>query len=171
MVAAALIMLATAKALPKDIDGHSVRLSGAKATVAFVVIQDCPIARQFSPEINRIADEYSRRGIKFLIIHAYKETTVAQARTHRTEFGLRMPVVIDNTGELVRLTKTVTVPTAAVFDVRGKLVYSGRIDDRYPKLGILRSQPTRHDLRIALDQILSHQRVIPNQTAVVGCVL
>lgn len=171
MVAAILVGLIAGGFAPLDIDGHIVNLSGAKATVAFVVIYDCPVARQFSPEMNKIAAEYTRRGAKFILIQARAETSVTQARTHRQEFGFKMPVVIDRSGALVKIAKAVAVPTAAIFNFKGQLVYSGRIDDRYAKLGVLRSKPTRHDLRDALDQVLSGKRVKNPLTIVVGCLL
>ena len=36
-------------------------LDGAKATVVYFVLSDCPISNQYAPELNRICDEYEDR--------------------------------------------------------------------------------------------------------------
>lgn len=157
-----------------DIDGGKHRFAGdptVKATVLFLVLAECPIARKYAPEVNRLTKDYLSKGVRFFLVHVDPTTTVAQAKTNRNEFSYRMPVLLDRDKSLVKLTKTVAAPTAAVLSASGGLLYSGRIDDRYPALGIQRAKPTRNDLRIAIDQVLAGEKVEPASTKVVGCLL
>ena len=63
-------------------------------------------------------------------------------------------------------------PEAAVF-VAGsagpKLVYRGRIDDRYLTLGRMRTSPTVHDLEDALTAVLAGRSVVRSEAPAVGC--
>jgi len=157
-----------------DIDGGKHRLAGdakVKATVLFLVLAECPIARKYAPEVNRLTAAYSPKGVRFYLVHVDPTTTIALAKTNRQEFGYKMPVLLDRDKTLVRLAKVVAAPTAAVLSQAGTLLYSGRIDDRYPALGIQRAKPTRNDLRIALDQVLAGEKVEPSSTKVIGCLL
>jgi hypothetical protein len=72
---------------------------------------------------------------------------------------------------LVMLSKATVTPEAAVFDRAKRLVYHGRIDDRFVSLGLERPEPTTHDLADALSAMLAGKRVAPASTQAVGCFL
>jgi hypothetical protein len=48
-------------------------------------------------------------------------------------------------------------------------MYLGRIDDRFPDLGVRREEPTTHELRDALDAVLAGKPVETPRTLAVGC--
>jgi hypothetical protein len=62
-------------------------------------------------------------------------------------------------------------PEAAVLAPDGKVVYRGRIDDRYADYGKRRPEPTQRDLRDALDAVLENKPVRAPTTKVIGCYL
>lgn len=169
-LAIAVSVMAGPTVLP-DVNGVRRTVVGdprARGTVALLVFKDCPIARRFAPEIRRIHRDYSSRGLIFFTVFV-ESISVADAKQHLKEFQLEMPGIIDKT-VVVKLAEAKAVPTAAVFSPSGELVYSGRIDDRFPSLGVLRA-PRTFDLRQALDQFLSGKPVTKSRTSVVGCVL
>jgi hypothetical protein len=49
------------------------------------------------------------------------------------------------------------------------VLYRGRIDDRVADFGKRRVEPTRRDLRLALDAILAGKPVPARRTKAVGC--
>src|SRR5262249_57427365 len=61
-------------------------------------------------------------------------------------------------------------PEVAVLDAKRRLVYRGRIDDQY-RSGAARKEPTRHDLKEALDDVLAGRAVRVAQTPVDGCLI
>ena len=56
-----------------------------------------------------------------------------------------------------------------MFDAKGTLTYTGRIDDRYSAVGIERAQATRHDLEDAIAATLAGKAVKQKFTQAVGC--
>jgi len=63
-------------------------------------------------------------------------------------------------------------PEAAVFvpgGPRARLVYRGRIDDRYVAFGRVRAAPTTHDLEDAVAATLAGRPVPHDVTPAVGC--
>jgi hypothetical protein len=60
-------------------------------------------------------------------------------------------------------------PEAAVFDRNNRLVYLGRIDDRFVELGRERPVATRHELRDALSALVTGKAVRSSRTQAVGC--
>lgn len=140
----------------------------AKATVLIFLAHDCPVANAMAPELARIAAEYSKRGAKFFAVYALG--TAAEITTHRREYHLHFPGLLDPKCQLARHAGATRVPEAAVFSPTGKLLYRGRINDRAVKLGTMKPSATRHDLRDALEAILSGKPA-PAFTNAVGCYL
>ena len=60
-------------------------------------------------------------------------------------------------------------PEAAVYDRERRLIYRGRIDDRYVNIGLERPAPTRRDLEEVLTAVAAGTSVTPRMTQAVGC--
>lgn len=138
-----------------------------RATVVYFVLAECPIARRFSPEMARLAKDYAPRGVRFVM--AFADAEPPAIRAQMKGFGLAFPGAKADR-RLIALAGATTAPTAAVIGADGTVAYVGRIDDRFPTLGVQRTV-RRHDLRLALDQLLGGKPVRPSRTPVVGCAL
>jgi thiol-disulfide isomerase/thioredoxin len=144
---------------------------GKRTTVLFFLTEECPISRKYSPEMARIARDYGNAKFRFFAVHVDPATTAGRAKRHAKEFRLPFPALLDPRHEAASFAGAKVVPTAAVYDARGRLRYLGRIDDRFPALGVMRHQARREDLRRALDDILSGGSVEVPRTEAVGCTL
>jgi AhpC/TSA family len=140
-----------------------------RAVALLFVLQDCPIANGYAPEIIRLCREYHGRGARFYLVQVDPDLSDDEARKHAREHGYTCPVVVDRQHVLVRHAGATMVPEAAVFAPSGERQYRGRIDDRHAALGKRRPQPTSHDLRQALDAVLAQRPVAQPETQPVGC--
>jgi hypothetical protein len=157
-----------------DLDGRDhppLALTGQKATVFFFVLTDCPVSNAFAPEIKRICADYQPKKVATFIVHADPAVTVELAKKHAKDFGFSCPVLLDPTQVLVRATGVTMAPEGALLVPDGKVVYHGRIDDLYVDYGKRRAEPTRRDLRLALDAVLQGKDVPVATTKVIGCYL
>jgi hypothetical protein len=156
-----------------DLDGRSVNaLAGQnrKATVLIFISNDCPIANRYAPEITRLQERYQPRGVALYLVHADPQESPARIREHAREYKLTsLPILRDADHSLVRMAGAEVIPSAAVFDANRKLVYHGRIDDRFVELGQERPEATQHDLANALDALLNGREVPVKATKAVGC--
>jgi len=142
---------------------------GQKATLLIFVMHDCPIANSYAPELARIAAEYEPRGVEIFAV--YCAETPQQAAAHLSEYKLPLTGLCDSELKLARFAGATVVPEAAVFSRTGELLYRGRIDDRAVRLGAVRPEPRRRDLRLALDAVLAGRKVSPRLTTAIGCYL
>ena len=78
-------------------------------------------------------------------------------------------VLRDPRHSLVRLGQVRVTPEAAVFLPGRRLVYHGRIDNRYVELGRERTEATQHDLQTILEAILNGKPVPYATAKAVGC--
>lgn len=140
-----------------------------KATVLFFLLPDCPISNAYAPEIRRICADYSAKKVAAFVVHADPDVSPEQAKKHAKEYGLAVPVLLDPTHAVVRKTGATKAPEAVVVGPRGVLLYRGRIDDWYVDYGKRRVEPTRRDLRDALDAVLKGKAVRLPWPPALGC--
>ena len=139
-----------------------------KPAVLLFVAADCPVSNAYAPEIRRLCARYGA-AVSFTLVYADPSQSLAGARRHARLYGLPCPVVVDPAHRLTRRAGATVTPEAAVFAPGGRLVYRGRIDDRFVGYGRQRDRPAVHDLRLALDAVL-HGRAAPRPSGPpVGC--
>ncbi len=159
----------------RDLAGQPVHplavTAGTAATVLVFTAVDCPISDRYAPELQRLRDAYASPGVRFWLVYPNAGEAPAAARAHADAFGYALPVVLDPRGALVDASKVSVTPEAAVFDAVGRLVYHGRIDDRYLDFGLDRPVPTRRDLAEALGSAIGGRRVDVSETRAVGCAI
>lgn len=142
---------------------------GRKASCLIFVLHDCPIANHYSREMQRIQRDFEPKGVVFYLVYpdpAIEEETV---RRHVSEFRHTAIPLLDRKQVLVRKTGATITPEAAVILPGGRIAYRGRIDDLYAALGVRRPEPTRRDLRQALQAVSAGRKPSPERTTAVGC--
>lgn len=145
--------------------------AGAQASVLIFTRSDCPISNRYAPELNRLAASFAPRNVAFWSIYVDKSQDPALIRQHVADYQLPGRVAIDRKHRLVALVGAQVTPEAALFDARGRLVYHGRIDDRFVDLNIARPEPTQRDLEQALHTLLSGSAPTVAHLPAVGCLI
>jgi hypothetical protein len=82
--------------------------------------------------------------------------------------GLSFPFLKDVCNELADKLGVERTPEVVVLDVQHRIRYRGRIDDQFA-IGVHRPAPTRRDLALALEELLSGKDVSVAKTEPVGC--
>jgi hypothetical protein len=156
-----------------NLDGQPVDpfVPAAKARVFIFVRTDCPVSNRYAPELKRLSAEFAARGAVFSIVYADPAETSESIRQHMEEYGFPGAVIRDPAHTLVRRAKATITPEAAVFSEAGKLLYHGRIDNRYVELGKAMASPTRHDLEDAISAALDGRPQPEASAPAVGCYL
>ncbi|HEY2945014.1 MAG TPA: redoxin domain-containing protein [Vicinamibacteria bacterium] len=166
---------ALALAAVLDLAGHPVDPRpgpGARPAVLVFVRTDCPIANRYAPELRRLQDRFAGKGVAFWLVYPDPSETPDAIRRHQRDFGLGFHALRDPQHELVKATRATVTPEAAVF-VAGaagpRMVYRGRIDDRYVDFGRSRPAPTSRDLREVLQALAAGRTLASRTTPAVGC--
>lgn len=175
-VAAAGLTLASLPATAEDSVGL-VDLSGRRVelfqdpniTQVFLFTRtDCPISNRYAPEVQRLAAEYQSQDMQFWLVYVDPRQPTDEVARHREEYGYSVPALLDREHRLVRKAGVDVTPEAAVF-VGNRLVYRGRIDDRYVAFGKARRQPTRRDLEEVLEALNDGSLPELRTTPAIGC--
>jgi len=158
-----------------DVSGQQVDPFGevAKKAIVFLFVRaDCPISNRYAPEVHRLVQKFTPRGVVFKLVYVDPSEPSQEIREHMREYGYHMTALRDNEHTLVHITGAKVTPEASVFvwgESAARQVYRGRIDDRYVDFGKTRPAPTTHDLEDVLQAIVQGRTLSLQTTHAVGC--
>jgi thiol-disulfide isomerase/thioredoxin/mono/diheme cytochrome c family protein len=155
-----------------DLQGKTHRIGngeGYKAAVVVFMSHECPISREYIPELNRLADTLRGKPVEFVGVVSEPGLTRAAAVKFQQEFKIGLPLLFDAAGEIAAGLHPTHVPEAFVLDTSGEVVYRGRIDDQYGEIGKKRPVATTHDLSEAINAMLEGKAIASARTTPVGC--
>lgn len=155
-----------------DADGRQHSLAGgAAATVVMFICNHCPFVKHVRAEFPRLAGDYQARGVAFYAINSndldnYPQDGPDAMQREAAELGYTFPYLIDADQSVAQAYQAACTPDFFVFDADLQLAYRGQLDDSRPS----NDEPVDgHDLRAALDALLSGQPVSATQTPSIGC--
>ncbi|MDB6053060.1 MAG: hypothetical protein JWN25_583 [Verrucomicrobiales bacterium] len=140
-----------------------------KATVMVFIATECPVSNKSAPEISRLYSKFKDSDIAFYLVYPNIDDIPEMIQSHTKDYGYSMPALYDPQHKLVGPAKVRVTPEAAVFSSTGILLYHGRIDDRFPSLGVTRPQSTVHDLENILIAVVENKNITPSETKAIGC--
>ena len=162
-----------------DLDGREVRpfasgLDAARAVVFVFTRSDCPIANRYAPDLQRLQQQAAAARIDFWIVFVDPAESAPYIREHLERFAYTGRALRDPRHDLVRATGATIAPEAAVFVREGgwpRLVYRGRIDDRYEAPGRMRPAASTRDLEAVIGQLRDARSLVLRETQAVGCII
>ncbi len=155
------------------IDGTIRRLGledGLRPVVLVFLDTTCPISRRFTPRLNELAALAAERGVSFYGVVSDPRVTWKEAVAFRDEYRIAFRILFDASGDLALRVRPEIVPEAFVISGRDRLIYRGRIDDRFASIGKLRPVIGSHDLLDAISGAAAGLLSEPVRTRAVGCV-
>src|SRR5207237_50950 len=108
------------------------------------------------------------KDVQFVAVNSAEEDSLVAMATQAVQHDVDFPFVKDFGGVCARTLGVKRTPEAVILDGEMRLCYRGRIDDQY-RLGGVRKEATRHDLKDALDAVLAGRKVTTPETEVDGC--
>ncbi len=153
---------------------HKVRLADLAANQAIVVMficNHCPFVQHILLEMIHLAKSYQAKGIAFVAISSndvvkYPADAPEKMAELALDFNFSFPYLFDETQSVAKDYHAACTPDFFVFDEKQLCVYRGQFDDSRPGNTF---PVTGSDLRAALDALLKHQPIDPNQKPSIGC--
>lgn len=161
-----------------DLDGKPVRLADFRGKL--VVLEwfnpECPFvkASHTKGSLVRSPDKHVSEGAVWLAVNSgapgKQGAGVEKSRAGREEFGMKYPVLIDESGDVGKLYGAERTPHMYVIDAKGVLVYRGAIDNSPDGIG---ESPTGGKLvnyvEEAVHALLGGRPLAVTETKAYGC--
>ena len=134
---------------------------------------DCPVAKLYAPRLKTLAQQFASQGVEFFSVNSNPQDSIAKLAKYAKDHGLddsslSFPMLKDHDGRVALRFGATRTPEVFVIDSLGQLIYQGRIDDQY-RPGIVTDQPTRDDLRLAIEEHLAGKAVSIANAPAAGC--
>ncbi|MCA9144085.1 MAG: redoxin domain-containing protein [Planctomycetaceae bacterium] len=129
---------------------------------------ECPLAKLYGPRLNALADEFASKGVAFVGINSNTHDSNSEIAAYVQRHAIEFPLLKDLGNRVADAMGAQRTPEVFLLDQDRVVRYWGRIDDQYG-VGYSRDEPTRHDLRLAIEELLSGLSVSQPITEAVGC--
>jgi len=150
-----------------DADGraHSLAsLKGRSGTLILFVATECPVSNAYNARMQKLADDYSARGVNVVGINSNVAESAAEVKRHAADNGLNFTILKDPGNQIADHFGARVTPEAYLLDASGKLVYHGRIDNSKSGDSI-----TSTELRDAIEATLAGKPVEKAEVKAFGC--
>lgn len=139
-------------------------------TVYVFLAESCPISQQATLPLRELYARYAARGVRFVGVFPGSTATAASLAEFGRKYAVPFPLRLDPGQQLTRRWGASTTPEAVVVAANGRrILYQGRLDDRYAALGERRSVSQHHELAEALADLAAGRAVAVPRTEAVGC--
>lgn len=159
--------------LPDPRTGETVALKDlarGKAVVVVFLGTECPLNNLVLPTLAELHAVYSKQGVAFVGINSNNQDTPEKVAKHAVKMAVPFPVLKDAGNVIADRFGAERTPEVFVLDAKGRIVYRGRIDDKFG-IGVMRPKAERRDLAIALDELLAGKAISTARTKVEGCLI
>lgn len=140
--------------------------------VAYVFLSEsCPICQNQTISLKKLHEEYKTRGVS--IIGVFPKEQLSDAETinkFAKKYKIPFELIKDENQTLTKKLKATITPE--VFLIRKKtqqVLYSGKVDNGFERVGKRRQVITEAYLRDALESVFNNEKIKVASTQPVGC--
>ena len=156
-----------------DIQGRKLELAKEPAhqlTVICFLGTECPLAKLYAGRLQKIANGFDGSNVRFIGLNSNRQDSAEELKQFALDQQIEFPCGKDFDNVIADQFNVRRTPEVIVVDQSRKIRYRGRVDDQYLP-GVSRNRPERHDLKIAIKELLADKPVSVPQTAPEGCLL
>ena len=139
-------------------------------SVNLFLLDECKISQFMTAEINDLYNDYQSDQIHFTAYFPNFSSKPDKIKKFVEKYKVLVPYKTDYFKTKTAQFRATVVPEVFVYDeVHKRVLYQGRIDDSYARIGKRRRRNISRDLRNALESISKNQVIQIDSTTAIGC--
>ena len=138
-----------------------------KNTVFIFLSPECPLSRNYIPELNRLKNAY--KNCEFIGVFPGKSYTLKDIKVFIKDYKVLFTTIMDDKKHLTQLLNGIVTPQVVLLSAKGNIVYSGLVDDKIIELGQQRQMASKHFLADAIEELEMNKKITINATKPIGC--
>lgn len=145
--------------------------SGEPGVTVYVFLhEDCLISQYYTVTLKELYTDYAGKEVRFQGVFPNVSSTELGMLVFAEKYGIDFPLEQDKKNSLANRFGATVTPEVVVYDEACKsIVYQGRIDNSYQRIGRRRRVVTAHELRDVLASLSAGQPITTRPAAAVGC--
>lgn len=138
--------------------------------VYIFLLDECKICHHYSLSLTELYNTYQSEQIEFIGLFPNFVSQPKEISKFKKNFKIPFPLKTDYyKSKATKFGVTVTPEVVVYNETKDEILYKGRIDNSYFKLGKQRSHTTKYELKDALQAITSGEEIVVKETQSVGC--
>jgi peroxiredoxin len=138
----------------------------------YVFLSDeCMISQFYTLKLTDLYESYHLHKVGLVGYFPTASADASRIKSFGEKYHLSFPLIVDDDQALARQLGITVTPEVAVWDHRsGRLIYRGRIDDSYVRVGKRKMHPQSEDLKNIIEGWIHNE--VPEDTLVtqaIGC--
>ena len=130
--------------------------------------ESCPVSQYYTLPLKDLHHRYDHR-VRFVGVFSNPLSTAASIDAFKGKYSLPFDLLLDDDQRLARQLEARVTPEAVLVDENDGVLYRGRIDDSFPRIGKRRRVVRSRDLEAALDAAVAGKQVPVAETEAIGC--
>jgi hypothetical protein len=139
-----------------------------KAYVFAFVTTQCPLVKKTLPKLKELHSKLRTQDVLFVCVNVGVEDSIRDVAAQALDYDLPFIFVKDYDLSVANALGATRTPEFVLLDQEHHIRYRGRFDDQH-RIGGTRPTPSRADLPIAIEEVLSGKQVSISETTVDGC--
>ncbi len=139
--------------------------------ILFFLLEDCKITQAYIPTINELYSSYANDSIHFHGYFPSPSSNNESVNIFCKKYKLSFDTEMDPNQIKAQDYEIDVLPQVVVINPLNQVIYQGRIDNLFERIGKRRPRASSHELQDCLEKIKNAQPVIPQKTKAVGCAL
>lgn len=148
--------------------------NGLKDTVTVYIFlqEECPICQSYTVELQQLHRAYAGEYIQFVGLFPSPESTEEKIADFKAKYEIPFELKTDHYHHQVAAFDATITPEVIVYnEMHQKILYRGRIDNTFFRVGKRRQLTTTSELKDALEAISNGKPVKITEAEAVGCVI
>ncbi len=139
-------------------------------TVYYFLGEDCKICQYYTPTLNALDQTFTSDSLSFVGLFPNRYSTEEGIKNYREKYKINFELKREYFGTKTKEFGVTVTPDVVVYDnILEKILYKGRIDNSYHKLGRRRRVVTTHELQDVLQAIADGKAINTIAQAPIGC--
>lgn len=139
-------------------------------TVYYFLGEDCKICQYYTPTINLLDSLYASDSLHFQALFPSRHSTEIGIADFAEKHALSIPVKLEYFGTKAKKFGVTITPEVVIYDSEtDSVIYQGRIDDSYVRVGRRKRVIKSRDLEEAIRSIIEGREIEPKRTEAIGC--
>lgn len=131
---------------------------------------ECPICKKSALTIQQLATKYAANKVNFMLVYPANFSNRSILKRFQKKYQITsITGILDKHNELVNYLHAQITPECFLLNSKGEILYAGKIDNQYEKIGKERTVVTDNFLADAIQATLDNNEIIIKRTEAVGC--
>lgn len=132
--------------------------------------ESCIISKHYTLPLKALYQEYASEEIQFIGLFPNASSTHAKIEQFKKTYEIPFELMADHAQiKTAALGASITPEVIVYNESKGEIIYKGRIDDTYVRVGQKRRITTSSELKNVLEAIKNQQEIPHTHTQAVGC--